>query len=708
MKLKLRDSSRHTSIKTQIIALTLGMTILASLIIGIFAAVFTKRSAQDVLDVSMQETATIAANSVSASLSKYATLAQGIGLRSNLTNATTTDAQKQQILEQYVQQNNLITCNLLNSEGYSVFEGVNVGDRPYFQQAMQGNTYVSDPAVRKDKGDIVFVMAAPLWQNGEYGSSIVGAIAIVPEANWLNDIVSDIQIGDGGSAYILNSNGDVIASKNAADVLNVNLQDSAQVTKDNQQQAEMEKKMIAGESGVAQIKSSTGSTLVAAYTSIPNTNGWSIAIYAEQSEFLSAVTQSIIITIIVVIIFILVASFGGIKFGRTISDTIHMCVSRLQKLAQGDLKSPVPQLQRNDELGMLAEATASIVHDLNVVIEDEQRILGALADGDFQVTLHNGAESSYTGDFSVILQSMTTLKHHLNDTLVQIDQAAGEVARGSDQVSGGAQELSQGATEQASSVQELAATMVNIAKQVEENAENAHEASKKAKETSEELLLGKEKMQNLVGAMDEIDRSSSEIGKIIKAIEDIAFQTNILALNAAVEAARAGAAGKGFAVVADEVRNLASKSAEASKSTTELVENSIRAVKQGTEMARETSESLEKIVQTSEQASELVHKISAASSAQAKAIEQVNVGLDQISAVVSTNSATAEQSAATSQELSGQSQMLKNLIGQFQLNQEDAFQDDSHSMSMPAANVSDDNTDTMSMGWSNFGDTAKY
>nr|WP_297279323.1 methyl-accepting chemotaxis protein [uncultured Butyricicoccus sp.] len=707
MKPKSKPSNRHTSIKTQIIALTLGMTILASLIIGIFAAVFTKRSAQDVLNVSMQETATVAANSVSAWLDKYATLAEGIGLRASLTDPATPDAEKQQVLQQYAQQNNLITANLLNSAGYSVFENLSVADRPYFQEAMKGNTYVSDPVVRKDKGDIVFVMAAPLWQDGEYGGSVVGAISIVPEANWLNDIVSSIQIGSGGSAYILNSSGDVIASKNTSDVLNVNLQDSAQVTKQNQQQADMEKKMIAGESGVAQIKSSTGSNLIAAYTPIPDTNGWSIAIYAEQNDFMTAVTQSIIITIIIVIIFIVLASFGGIKFGRTISNTIHMCVSRLQKLAQGDLKSPVPQIQRNDELGMLAQATASIVHDLNVVIADEQRILGALADGNFQVQLHNGAEKSYTGDFSVLLESMTVLRHHLNDTLVQIDQAAAEVARGADQVSGGAQELSQGATEQASSVQELAATMLNISKQVEENADNAHEASQKSKETSEELLLGKEKMQNLVSAMDEIDRSSSEIGKIIKAIEDIAFQTNILALNAAVEAARAGAAGKGFAVVADEVRNLASKSAEASKSTTELVENSIRAVKQGTDMARETSESLDKIVQTSEQASQLVHKISDASRTQAEAVEQVNIGLDQISSVVSTNSATAEQSAATSQELSGQSQMLKNLISQFQLNQQDAFNSNPVNTDFSASSSYSVPDTTMPMDWDS-GSDSKY
>ena len=187
MKPKSKPSNRHTSIKTQIIALTLGMTILASLIIGIFAAVFTKRSAQDVLNVSMQETATVAANSVSAWLDKYATLAEGIGLRASLTDPATPDAEKQQVLQQYAQQNNLITANLLNSAGYSVFENLSVADRPYFQEAMKGNTYVSDPVVRKDKGDIVFVMAAPLWQDGEYGGSVVGAISIVPEANWRCD-----------------------------------------------------------------------------------------------------------------------------------------------------------------------------------------------------------------------------------------------------------------------------------------------------------------------------------------------------------------------------------------------------------------------------------------------------------------------------------------------------------------------------------------
>lgn len=227
--------------------------------------------------------------------------------------------------------------------------------------------------------------------------------------------------------------------------------------------------------------------------------------------------------------------------------------------------------------------------------------------------------------------------------------------------------LSQGTTEQASSVEELSASMVEIADQANLAADHAQSARTQSKQSEQEVSRGNDKLKDLIGAIDNINNKSNEIGKIVKTIDDIAFQTNILALNAAVEAARAGAAGKGFAVVADEVRNLAGKSAEAVQTTTEMIRETVEAIAVGSELAGSTVEAMEAIVTGTAKVTELVEAIAQASSAQAVAIGQVNTGVEQISSVVQSNSATSEESAATAEELSGQAQMLNQQLGRFQL-----------------------------------------
>jgi len=289
--------------------------------------------------------------------------------------------------------------------------------------------------------------------------------------------------------------------------------------------------------------------------------------------------------------------------------------------------------------------------------------LDSLAEGDCTVETHE----DYKGDFVTIKTALNTIVSNLNRMFSDINQSADQVASGADQVSSGAQALSQGATEQASSIEELSASITEIAGQVNQNATNSAAANKTSIEASAEVTHGNEQMQQMIGAMVEISDSSKQIGKIIKTIEDIAFQTNILALNAAVEAARAGTAGKGFAVVADEVRNLASKSAEAAKNTTVLIESSIKAVENGTKIADETGKSLSVIIEGVQKTSDLIAEISKSSNEQATAINQVTQGVDQISAVVQTNSATSEESAATSEELSGQAQVLKDTLAFFKL-----------------------------------------
>ncbi len=366
----------------------------------------------------------------------------------------------------------------------------------------------------------------------------------------------------------------------------------------------------------------------------------------------------IIIVIIIIGVFFSFVIIRGIKF------PIFEIEKAASRMAQGDLDIDISYTSK-DELGVLSDQVRELIRKLQMIIDDENKFLAQMASGDF--TVDSTCETEYTGGFKPLLISFRAIAEKLNHTILQISESSAQVASGSDQVSSGAQALSQGATEQASSVEELAATINEISEKVKQNAENARQANHMAGVVGSEMQTSNQKMQEMMQAMNNISNCSDEIGKIIKTIEDIAFQTNILALNAAVEAARAGTAGKGFAVVADEVRNLAGKSAEASKNTSVLIENSLRAVENGTLIADETAQSLLQTVKGVEEVANIISQISEASNNQAEAISQITMGIDQISSVVQTNSATAQESAAASEELSSQSQLMKDLVGRFRL-----------------------------------------
>lgn len=379
-------------------------------------------------------------------------------------------------------------------------------------------------------------------------------------------------------------------------------------------------------------------------------------------------TVAIIIVIVVIAIALLMSVLLGIKIAAGIARPMAKCVDRIEKLAKGDLSSEIPVVDSEDEVKVLANATTGICLGLKAVVHDLSYGLGEMSKGNFAIA--SDAPEAYIGEMVPLIEGVNGVIEGVSSLVSEVTKASSQVLSGADQVSNGAQILSQGATEQAASIEELSATISEVSRKINDNAQDANKAKSDSDIVLGKLEISNNSMSEMVEAMNDISDKAGEISKIIKTIDDIAFQTNILALNAAVEAARAGEAGKGFAVVADEVRNLAGKSAEAAKNTADLIAKTVNAVERGSLLADTTSNALKEVVSGVQTVGEVISNVSIASDEQAASISQITVAVDQISSVIQSNSATSEESAASAEELSAQAGLLQELIGKFTVAEE--------------------------------------
>ena len=375
-------------------------------------------------------------------------------------------------------------------------------------------------------------------------------------------------------------------------------------------------------------------------------------------------TQTSVIVIALVLFTLGSVAYLSTYTIRSLTRPINEIEKVAREMVKGDFSSKLTY-ESQDELGLLSNSMRLMMSGLTNIISDINYNLGEMANGNFRV--ETKCKEEYMGEYAPILNSIVHINSNLSYTLTRITVASEQVAVGSTQVSNGAQMLSQGTTEQAASTEQLSENISQMSEKITNNATSAQEAKTISQQAIIDVNLGSEQMKEMLKAMGEISDTSGEIKKIIKSIEDIAFQTNILALNAAVEAARAGEAGRGFAVVADEVRNLAAKSADSAKLTSSLIENSVIAVMNGTTIATDTSQSLDRIVISTEKTTELIEAMAVSSNDQATSIGEIVISIDQISSVIQTNSATAEESAASSEELNAQAQTLNELVEKFKL-----------------------------------------
>lgn len=635
--------------------------LICCIVLGIITSVLSYLSSVSAVSKTIDSTSDIAADYVAAALKQYTAIAYETGTLSRLTSPLLTKDEKKAILDKKIEEHGFQGAFLLDKSGVDIITGTDFSDRDYFKEAMKGNTYVSTPAYSEVTKAVSYAVSAPLWEDGNAGTTPIGAVVYIPDGEFLNDIMRSIKVGEGGTAFMLDANGITIADLDSS---LVGVEDSLHLGDANpklKKYSAICKKMIAGENGTGTY-SYNGVTKVVAYSPIKDMNGWSIGVAAVRNEFMGMFYLSLIFTIIFVIAFTIFGIRNGNQLGKKIVAPISVVVDRLSLLAQGDLRSDTPIPDVNDETATLMNSLAETVQGLKGVITDIDDHLAELSKGNFLIEV----DGDFKGDFAQISESFRGIIASLSTAMKEIDNNAEYVQNGATDLSGAAQLLAEGATDQASAIEELTATITEVSEKITINAKNADETREVVADMGDQIIESNEHMKKNIEAMNNIREASDKIAEIISSIEEIADQTNLLSLNASIEAAKAGENGRGFAVVATQVGVLAEQSSEAARNTKDLIQNAIVAVEDGMQLANSTAESLLHVVDNVKVVNKSMTEIAQASDTQAEAVSQITEGINQIATVIESNSATSEESAASSQELSSQADMLKELVGRFQ------------------------------------------
>lgn len=655
----------HETIKGKITISVLALVIISLTVLGIVTSVLNNHSTNSTLERNMKATARVASERVEWEMTSYRNLAADLGLMTRLSREDVPLEEKQEIIDERVKANELTRGNILDRNGISIFSGEDFSDRNYFQKAMTGESCVSEPVVSKVTGKISIIIAAPMWKDGIMGTEVTGVVYLVPDENFLNDIMVATNVSKNGSAYMVDSQGNVIAHKDIKLVEQKdNTIESAKTDSKLKALAKLEEKMTAGKTGFGTYRYG-GVKKIMAYAPVENSNGWSIAITAPLSDFNVETIVGIILTIGIVVVSIAIAVVMVRKLADNIGTPIRQCAERLEALAGGDLHSEIPRIDSEDETLMLADATGTIVEGMGKIIGDIKYLLGEMSENNFNVL--SQAREYYVGDFEEILLAVRRINHSLSDALGHIRESAEQVGLGSSQLAESGQSLAEGATDQAASVEELLATVNDVTEQVDRNTKNAVSTSRKADDIGRQARTSSARIAEMTGAMKKINDASMEISNIIQTIEEIADQTNLLSLNASIEAARAGEVGRGFAVVAGEIGHLANQSSEAVVNTRQLIEAALSEVRSGNRIADDMAQALQSVIDGMSEIVSAVEEVAENSNEQNGSMQQINMAIEQISQVVQSNSAAAEESSATSQELSAQAIELNDMIDQFRL-----------------------------------------
>ena len=547
-------------------------------------------------------------------------------------------------------------------DNYNLGEGVFYTEQEWYRNVEHGEKDLAWSSPYYDEfAQISMVTASVPFYDA--AGKFIGVTTADIDLTQMQKMIADLNAQGIGSLFLIDETGTYIAHEDGDRILKKNI-----LHEENRSLSLLGKEIVETHEGSQIGKGSyelDGEKYLVRFVKIPE-SGWSLVATIGESVLMADLHGLRRIFMLVCSFFVVTAFVVIMLFlHRVVIGPLKKLTDVTNEIAEGNLAVSLGvQRKMTGEISVIGLNLERLVIRLkNYIgyIDEISRVLEEIAMG--QLTFQLLQE--YTGEFSKIKDALFRIRSTLTKTMGEIAHASSQVLTESEQISTISQGMAQGATEQAASVEELSATMQSISEKIQQNAENAKAASALSQETGNDVQQGNQHMQELISAMGEIENTSKEISKVIKIIDDIAFQTNILALNAAVEAARAGSAGKGFAVVADEVRNLAAKSAEAVKNTSTLIENTIQAITNGTAITTQTAQALEEVVEKTCAVEAMVVQMAAASEEQAYSMTQLMEGMGQISAVVQNNSATAEESAATSEELASQAAMLNNLVEHF-------------------------------------------
>ena len=557
----------------------------------------------------------------------------------------------------YVWLANLQTGELLQSDGTLFQSGqLDFSSRSWYKLAASSQKTIVTETYTSAHGDATAItIASPVFANG----TLVGIVGLDLDIAHMMTILSNVHVGKTGYVTVYDLNSRIIYHPDQS-AMDTNAADAGYSTN-------MRNAILNKEDSDAMLYTRNGTQYYGSTAPIGNT-GYVVLGVMPVAEYTSYTTAILRVLVIGMGVCILLLTANCAFIAMSITRPLKQLNTAVGKLADGELNVAV-DVHTHDEVAEVGAGVARIVERLKeyiLYIDEISAVLNQIGAGNLMFTL----QQNYAGEFAKVKSALMNIRTTLTETLTSIAQSADQVNAGAEQIASGAQALAQGATEQASSVQELSSAVQDLSAQATAEAEKAVEAGQFLEQIKDAVDKSNTQMDTMRKAMTDISVQSAAIRGIIKTIDDIAFQTNILALNAAVEAARAGTAGKGFAVVADEVRSLAGKSAEAAKKTNELIENSVQAVEHGEELTKQTAESLAVVADGTKQVAETIDTVARAYREQAGRLSEISKGVDQIADVVQTNSATAEQSAAASEELSGQANMMHQQIAHFKLGQD--------------------------------------